>query len=450
MNVKSVILFILICIAIYSSIAIINYIVYESHDEREIFFIGDGTTMKVGIISDFQLGTNALNPEDWNYPSTLHLIQSLKVLKMQKVQMIIIAGDITDDGANESYKAVNQIINSVYPEYKPELIYVMGNHDYWSAPYINKVLQKRFEDNLGQKPFSHKIINGYHFIGWGSENGSMDKSNTDTKWVKKELEYAVKDSKTKPIFVTTHFPPANTMYGSDEWGSQEVFDVLKDYPQVICFSGHSHYSLIDDRSIWQGEFTAINTQAIAYIELESGKLNGSVPKDETGNELYARNNYMGLIMNVLDDKVEIQRISFEENKFYKDPWVIPYPVPINLNRYTLGMLYKNAKKAVFDKDIDIQIEDGINIKKETVKIISFKQAYHGNFVHSYKIVLTKNKQNYILHYFSDFFLMKEKRKERIRLQLPPSLDAGTYDIAIYALDSYDTPSDPYKSTIEII
>ena len=119
MNVKSVILFILICIAIYSSIAIINYIVYESHDEREIFFIGDGTTMKVGIISDFQLGTNALNPEDWNYPYTLHLIQSLKVLKMQKVQMIIIAGDITDDGTNESYKAVNQIINSVYPEYKP-------------------------------------------------------------------------------------------------------------------------------------------------------------------------------------------------------------------------------------------------------------------------------------------------------------------------------------------
>ena len=189
---------------------------------------------------------------------------------------------------------------------------------------------------------------------------------------------------------------------------------------------------------------------LRYIELESGKLNGSVPKDETGNELYARNNYMGLIMNVLDDKVEIQRISFEENKFYKDPWVIPYPVPINLNRYTLGMLYKNAKKAVFDKDIDIQIEDGINIKKETVKIISFKQAYHENFVHSYKIVLTKNKQNYILHYFSDFFLMKEKRKERIRLQLPPSLDAGTYDIAIYALDSYDTPSEPYKSTIEII
>ena len=118
MNVKSVILFILICIAIYSSIAIINYIVYESHDEREIFFIGDGTTMKVGIISDFQLGTNALNSEDWNYPYTLHLIQSLKVLKMQKVQMIIIAGDITDDGANESYKAVNQIINSVYPEYQ--------------------------------------------------------------------------------------------------------------------------------------------------------------------------------------------------------------------------------------------------------------------------------------------------------------------------------------------
>ena len=82
---------------------------------------------------------------------------------------------------------------------------------------------------------------------------------------------------------------------------------------------------------------------------------------------------MGLIMNVLDDKVEIQRISFEENKFYKDPWVIPYPVPINLNRYTLGMLYKNAKKAVFDKDIDIQIEDGINIKKKQLRLLALNK-----------------------------------------------------------------------------
>lgn len=411
MNVKSVIIFILISIAIYGSIVILNYILYESHTKREILFIGDGTTLKVGIISDFQLSINALNPNDGNYAFTLHLIQSLQVLKMHKVQMIIMAGDITDDGTKEAYNAFNQILNSVYPEYKPELIYVMGNHDYWSAPYITKVLQKRFEDNLGQKPFSHKIINGYHFINWGSENGSMDKSNIDTKWVKKELEFAVKDS-NKPIFVTTHFPPYGTTYGSDEWGSYEVFDVLKDYPQVICFSGHSHYSLMDDRSIWQGEFTAINTQAIAYIELESGKLNGSVPKDETGNDSYARNNYMGLIMNVLKDKVEIQRISLEENKLYKDPWVIPYPVEKSLDRFTVGALMKNGKRPVFDKDIDIKVESGLDTKNNEIKIISFKQATHENFVHSYKIILSKDNRNYTMTYFSDFFLTKEKKKRK--------------------------------------
>ena len=40
-------------------------------------------------------------------------------------------------------------------------------------------MQKRFENYLGEKPFSHKVINGIHFINWSSENSSSDKSNTN-------------------------------------------------------------------------------------------------------------------------------------------------------------------------------------------------------------------------------------------------------------------------------
>ena len=50
----------------------------------------------------------------------------------------------------------------------------MGNHDYWYVAQNNKEeKQKLFEQKTKEKPFSHKKINGYHFINWSCENGSL-------------------------------------------------------------------------------------------------------------------------------------------------------------------------------------------------------------------------------------------------------------------------------------
>ena len=65
----------------------------------------------------------------------------------------------------------------------------------------------------------------------------------------------MKDDPTKdqkPIFVITHVNPIYTCYGSDIWGNKGIFDALKNYRNVISISGHSHYSIIDDKSVWQG------------------------------------------------------------------------------------------------------------------------------------------------------------------------------------------------------
>lgn len=58
----------------------------------------------------------------------------------------------------------------------------------------------------------------------------------------------------------------------------------------IILSGHSHFSLIDKRSIWKGEFDAITTHE---------NQNCLVPKDKFGNIALANRNYTGLIMTVM-------------------------------------------------------------------------------------------------------------------------------------------------------
>ena len=78
---------------------------------------------------------------------------------------------------------------------------------------------------MKEKPFTHKVINGYHFINWGSENGSMDEPNQNIEWVENQIKMSLKDDKTKPIFITTHFAPKSTVYGSNEYGTQTITNV---------------------------------------------------------------------------------------------------------------------------------------------------------------------------------------------------------------------------------
>ena len=220
----------------------------------------------------------------------------------------------------------------------------MGNHDYWLSYFENgkfspkvgniKELQYLFFSKLKEKPFTHKVINGYHFINWGCENGSLDNPNTNIDWVEEQIKLSLENNNKNPIFVTTHFAAKDTVYGSNAWGTQAITDVLKKYPNIIHFSGHSHFSLIDERSIWQKEFTSIQTQSIAYTELEVGFEDGIHPCDEYGDLSLGGKNYMGLIMNVNDTKVEIQRISFENNKLYEKPWIVELPLDENTLKYT--------------------------------------------------------------------------------------------------------------------
>ena len=60
---------------------------------------------------------------------------------------------------------------------------------------------------------------------------------------------------------------------------------VKPYSNIINFSGHSHFPIIDERSIWQKEFTAIQTGSTSYVELETAfRVANRFYSDEEFNE----------------------------------------------------------------------------------------------------------------------------------------------------------------------
>ena len=87
---------------------------------------------------------------------------------------------------------------------------------------------------------------------------------------------------------------------------------------MISISGHTHASILDERSISQTSYTAINTQSLSYTDFEEGAL-----LEEPGD---VEANPMCMIMEIADNQITIRRYSVLGGQEEKEPWVIPLPI----------------------------------------------------------------------------------------------------------------------------
>ncbi|MGN1118673.1 MAG: metallophosphoesterase family protein, partial [Acutalibacteraceae bacterium] len=160
------------------------------------------STLKVGVISDTQLPPTqeALNNDD-TYVRNLR--NALTVLKNNGVDLILFAGDIGDLGTYFAFETYENTIDEVFGEDRPIVQTIMGNHDFWNKDAktaINHI--KAFINVTGSSPWTHYVVNGYHFIGASPNCGSMTAAyRLTSRWLEKELEKASADSEGKPIFV---------------------------------------------------------------------------------------------------------------------------------------------------------------------------------------------------------------------------------------------------------
>ena len=249
--------------------------------------------LRVGVVSDSQL-----TPFRHNEPTTFesNLLAACRTLKEQECAFVVFAGDICNRASKNGYETFKRCFNTVFGDDKPVVQAIMGNHDY----YAHLAPRRLFERELGMSPFSHYVVNGWHFIGASPDGcGMYDGYKKVRGWIAEQLRIAEADG-DRPVFVTTHNAPRGTVYGSARWGDDSLAGLFDAHPQVVNFSGHTHYSLLDPRAFWQGSFTAFGTQSLSYVEMEKGRANGSVPP-------LAHTAPMGYILDFSDDGIAVLR-----------------------------------------------------------------------------------------------------------------------------------------------
>ncbi len=450
--------------------------------------------LKIAFISDSHIDPD--NPK--KHPFEKNLYKSLINLKSQNIDIIIFGGDLCDVCSENAFNKFLNIYESVFPknESNPILLLTMGNHDYYPSKeynYTNYEAQNLFEKIFKVKHQNHTIINNYHFILWGNQHIDYDFANINIRWFDEEMKYILNNKNTtfnnsiiNPIFVITHFPPRGTSFRSEFWGSFDVFNALSPYSNVINLCAHSHATLFDENSINQNLFTVINSQAISRVTVDFAENNYDVPTDEYGSDEFSYQNYMGDIIEIRKDYINVKRIFLDDGSFYDKEWNVILP----LNKQ--NFIYDN-RRIQFVNPPYFEIDNNKN--KSYIEIIKkvingterfhmrFKQAIHDNFVYGYNISfikvnflgdknitnqeILKNKydiydgyqgpikesfvykdennkyieiRNFTYFYISDFFLKPKDRKEYITLLINEELEKGEYNVVILAFASYKIPS----------
>lgn len=133
------------------------------------------------------------------------------------------------------------------------------------------------------------------------------------------------------------------MYGEGAWGQDTGVSVkaLSQFPNAISFSGHSHTTLVDERSIWQGAFTSVGTASLRNLGcgvfgagVKAGYENWRTPRGPEEAALDALK-VMGLfnqfdakqgqLVRVYDDRIVFSRRDFANDAQLADDWVMPLP-----------------------------------------------------------------------------------------------------------------------------
>ena len=335
--------------------------------------------VKFGVLSDVHLD----HPGDEDT-----FLKALTYFRDAGVDGVIIAGDIANTGRVVQLKRSADSFYKVFPNGKApdgrrvEQLFVLGNHcvDGWTwgadqkkradpayraqciGPDRAKAWQQCFNEEF--HGVWMKDVKGYKVIGahWGSFN---------------EVEpffkaHAAELGKDKPFFFVMHPHAKNSCIGSWAWGNTDQLNkVFAQYPNCIVLSGHSHYTLTDERTVWQGAFTAVNTSSLKYSSVDYN-LRDNMPGNGWGYRKFQAGQVtprlptgdgrQGMVFTVTDDALRICRREFVYGQSLGDDWVLPLKAdpngPMNFKKRAAA-----RKAPVFPSDAKLDLTDVLTAKK---------------------------------------------------------------------------------------
>lgn len=274
------------------------------------------------MVSDIHITDRTMNRGDINYKNNVHFKQMLEDVKENSPdsQAIIINGDIADTGKESEYKNMEEIYSQVTGV--PKLYMSVGNHDLSANDYKTQAdLFIKYAQTGTGKVYYDRMINGYHYIFMGSEKQGLraDLSQEQLTWLDDLLKKDSKENPGKPVFVMLHQSLYNTVAGSlpgENWdgaGSEgtaqakQLRVILKKYPQVLMFNGHSHWDLNSEKCMYARDEelpNIFNTASVGYLWTGYDVITGE----------YTEGSH-GYVIKVYKDKVMVLGRDFESGKY---------------------------------------------------------------------------------------------------------------------------------------
>lgn len=304
-----------------------------------VTFDENNIVLSFGAVSDTHVYASSTDQDAANLKTA---ITQLKARSNNNLDALLVAGDCSGDGTDAALQNFQNVAYSNLPA-SARLFAIGGNHD--GADQDSQLLSKLMGNkelgnavpnctagDLAQGDY-HTVIKGYHFIGMSMKGMVGDTDAYDLNWLKAQLAAAKADDPNKAIFLTMHGPAYDTIYGShmddnyqttagpgSMWNDTTIIPVLKDYPQVVVFSGHSHYPLNPETSIMQTTFTQVGTASVANMSNDPFYIDTGDSTNNSDSFFVSQGNLVQVDKNGV---IRITRCDFSQDKTIRSPWIFP-------------------------------------------------------------------------------------------------------------------------------
>lgn len=336
--------------------------------------------VRFAVTSDIHIKEEENNIETQRWARMIDKSYELAQLDAQypNLDAVCVSGDHTNNGSPVEYAKYKAVADAHIRE-GTQLITALGNHEFG---YAGGEVYQLHREVMGEEPDVHEIIKGFHFVAVSySQTGGVFGFDKQF-WLAKQLRQAKNDNPDYPVFVFQHPHPFGTVYGSVQWGSLDLNGVYSLYPQVVSFSGHSHYAMGDPRSIWQGSFTALGTGSLSYMENENELEDGQFP------EGYRDVVQFYIVEADANGSVCIRCYDLTADCWFGETYYIETPADKTSFAYTYANRMKTDEPPVFAGDAALTA-----VKEADGSYSVLFPAAAGKFVvHDYKIKVTSGAQ----------------------------------------------------------
>lgn len=316
--------------------------------------------VRVGLLSDTHVTPDPASCD--------RVRQAFGIFRREAVDAVAHLGDLANYHQPEAYRNYRAALDAVWPDRStaPRFLYAWGNHD--SIDYERRGRKDRQMDRTVAFSAMKRELGIDHELGWqttvrGYTFLGLPEFPQDA-WPQKEcrerIEAACAASPDKPVFFL-HHPPARGTVDFTTNESMRFRNLLSKHPNAVALNGHRHTTAMNERSIWQGEYTAVETACLYRW--------GGFDSNVTARVYEA---YGVMVMDVCKDRIDIRRFDVRDGSEFNPSarWSFPLPFDPKTAPYATVRRAAAERPAAFPKGASVGLRcEGTGAARRPVLVI---------------------------------------------------------------------------------